>query len=64
MIEKIEAGSHKFNRKITLIISGSALIFLAFLIAAEALVRNLFQFSFLATMELSQIIVVWVVFRL
>jgi len=62
MLDKIEAGSRRFNRKLTLIVCGSTLIFLAFLITSEAVVRNLFQFSFLATMELSQIIVVWVVF--
>ena len=62
LFNKIEKASHKINRIFTLTVCGSSLIFITFLICTEALARNFFKLSLQATMELSQIIVVWVVF--
>ena len=62
IFDKIENASRKINRIFALTVCGYSLIFIAFLICGEALARNFFKLSFQAIMELSQIIVAWVVF--
>lgn len=62
IFNKIEKASHKINRIFALTVCGYSLIFLAFLICAEALARNFLKLSLLGTQELSQIVVAWVVF--
>ena len=62
MLRKIEAASHRANKKLAIYVSGIGILSVMAILILDASLRTIFAMPFLWVIDVCEIILAWIVF--